>query len=164
MMPSIVSTLLAFLITRFWSRRAMQLEIVALRHRLAVYKHTVQRLRLRPVDRLLWAWLARLWSGWQATRVIVQPRTVIAWQRKGFCTHWRRVSARGQPGRPPMAKEVRTLIQEMGRCGVGTARTCTARTMRVSPSLSPNDACGRVGRQRVASMGTFPTAPLRTNP
>ena len=28
---------------------------------------------------------------------------------------------------------------------------------------SPNRTCSRVGRQRVASMGTFPTAPLRTD-
>jgi len=41
-------------------------------------------------------------------------------------------------------------------------RTFTAHAVRVSPFLSPNEACGRVGRQRVTLMGTFPTPPLRT--
>jgi hypothetical protein len=45
----------------------------------------------------------------------IQPRTVIAWQRKRFRTHWWRLSQQGKPGRPPIAKEVRMLIQDMWR-------------------------------------------------
>ena len=44
------------------SRGAMQLEILALRHQLAVYQRTNRRPRLMPSDRLLWVWLARVWS------------------------------------------------------------------------------------------------------
>jgi hypothetical protein len=97
----------------FQSRASLCLENLALRHQLTVYKQTGARPRLRPTDRLFWAWLSRLWSGWQEVLVFVQPRTVIAWQQQRFRDHWRRVSEQGTPGRPPMAKEIRTLIQDM---------------------------------------------------
>ena len=83
MLP-VMSALLACLAAWFRSRRSMQLEIVALRHQVAVYQRSVPRPRIRPADRLLWAWLARLWSGWQSALAFVQPRTVIAWQKQRF--------------------------------------------------------------------------------
>jgi putative transposase len=114
MLP-VVSALLACLAAGFRSRHSMQLEILALRHQLAVYQRSVPRPRIRPTDRLLWSWLARLWSGWQAALAFVQPRTVIKWQKKRFREHWRRLSQRGKPGRPTVAKEVRDLIRDMSR-------------------------------------------------
>jgi putative transposase len=112
MLP-ILSALLAFVASLVRSRLSLTLENVALRHQLAVYKHTVQRPRLRPTDRRFWVWLSRLWPAWQSALAFVQPRTVIAWQRKRFCDHWRRLSPQGKPGRPVIAKEVRDLIQAM---------------------------------------------------
>ena len=91
----------------------MQMELIALRHQVAVYKQTVSR--PRPSDRLLWVWLSRLWPSWQRALELVQPRTVIAWQKKRFRDYWRRLSQPGQPGRPVIAKEVRDLIQDMWR-------------------------------------------------
>jgi putative transposase len=64
-MCSILSALLRFLMTLLRSRLALQLEIVALRHQIAVYQRSVSRPRLRATDRLFWVWLSRLWSGWQ---------------------------------------------------------------------------------------------------
>jgi hypothetical protein len=69
----------------------MQLEILALKHQLAVYQHSVKRPSLQPTDRLFWAWLSRLWSGWQQVLEVVQPRTVIAWQKKRFRDYCRRL-------------------------------------------------------------------------
>jgi hypothetical protein len=80
---------------------------------LAVYKQMIHRPWLRPTDRLFWAWLARLWPGWQGALAFVQPRTVIAWQRKRFQDHWRWLSQSGKPGRPGIAKDVRDLIRAM---------------------------------------------------
>jgi transposase InsO family protein len=97
------------------SRFALQLEIVALRHQVAVYQRSVSRPRLRATDRLFWVWLSRLWSGWQHALAFVQPRTVIAWQRQRFREHWRRLSQRGKPGRPALSKDVRDLIRDMWR-------------------------------------------------
>jgi transposase InsO family protein len=112
-MPPVLSALLAFVITFFQSRQALHLKILALQHQVAVYQHTVVRPRLRPSDRVFWAWLSRLCSGWQCVLSFVQPRTVIAWQRKRFRDHWRRLSQQGTPGRPAITKEVRDLIRAM---------------------------------------------------
>ena len=114
-MPPVVSILLASIGTWFRSRVSMQIEIVALRHQIAVYKQTIARPRLRTSDRWLWAWLSRLWPGWQDALAFVQPRTVIAWQQKRFRDHWRRLSQQGQPGRPGIATVVRELIRDMWR-------------------------------------------------
>ncbi len=99
MLP-IISALLAFVAGLFRSRASLCLEHLALRHQLAVYQQTVHRPRLRPTDRLFWAWLSRLWSAWHDALVFVQPRTVIAWQQQRFRDHWRRLSQQGTPGRP----------------------------------------------------------------
>jgi putative transposase len=112
-MLSVVSILLASISAWFRSRLSVQMELLALRHQVAVYKQSVSRPKLRPTDRLLWVWLSRLWPGWQAVLEFVQPRTVIAWQKKRFCEHWRRLSQSGKPGRPAIVKEVRKLIQDM---------------------------------------------------
>jgi putative transposase len=112
MLP-VISALLAFVAGLFRSRTSLCLEHLALRHQLAVYQQTVDHPRLRSTDRVLWAWLSRLWSGWSEALAFVQPRTVIAWQRQRFRDHWRRLSQRGMPGRPSIAKEVRELIQAM---------------------------------------------------
>jgi transposase InsO family protein len=112
MLP-VLSALLAFIAGLFRSRASLCLEHLALRHQLAVYKQTVACPRLRSTDWVLWAWLSRLWPGWHEALAFVQPRTVIAWQRQRFRDYWRRLSQRGMPGRPPMAKEVRDLIRKM---------------------------------------------------
>jgi len=112
-MPPVVSALLAFVAALFQSHASIHLENLALRHQLAVYQRTVHRPRLCPSDRLFWAWLSRLRSGWQEVLAFVQPRTVIAWQQQRFRDHWRRLSEQGTPGRPAMTKEIRTLIQDM---------------------------------------------------
>jgi transposase InsO family protein len=45
--------------------------------------------------------------------VIVQPETVIAWRRRKFREHWRRLSRAGKPGRPVIPRQVRDLIRRM---------------------------------------------------
>ena len=64
MLP-VLSALLALVASLLRSRISLSLENLALRHQLAVYKHRVQRPRLRPTDRLCWVWLSRLWPSWQ---------------------------------------------------------------------------------------------------
>jgi putative transposase len=114
-MPPVVSALLAFVASLFRSQTSLRLENLALRHQLAVYQQTIPRPRLYPTDRLVWVWLSRLWSGWQATLAFVQPRTVIAWQRRRFRDHWRRLSQSGTSGRPAVPREIRDLIRDMSR-------------------------------------------------
>jgi hypothetical protein len=73
-MLSVVSMLLASVSAWFRSRLSVQMELLALRHQVAVYKQSVSRPKLRPTDRLLWVWLLRLWPGWQEVLAFVQPR------------------------------------------------------------------------------------------
>jgi putative transposase len=71
------------------------------------------RPRIRPTDRLLWSLVSRWWSEWKRALLIVQPRTVLAWQRKRFRDHWRDLCRSGRPGRPKISPELRTLIRRM---------------------------------------------------
>jgi putative transposase len=112
-MRSVFLALIAYVVSRFRPHDSLRLENMALRHQLAVYQHTVKRPTLSPSDRLFWSWLSRLWSGGQQALEFVQPRTVIAWQKKRFRDYWRQLSQSGKPGRPAIAKEVRVLIQDM---------------------------------------------------
>jgi putative transposase len=91
----------------------LHLEVLALRHQLAVYQRTGRRPRLGAADRLLWAWLSRAWSGWREVLVFVQPRTVINWQHQRFRDYWTRLSRQGKVGRPQVAKAIRDLIRKM---------------------------------------------------
>ena len=110
-----VSALITYVVSRFRSDASLRLENIALRHQLFVYQRTVKRPKLRPSDRLFWVWLSRLWPDWQEALEFVQPRTVLAWQKKRFRDYWRRLSQNRQPGRPAISKEVRDLIQHMWR-------------------------------------------------
>jgi len=100
------------------SRATLQLEVLALRHQVAVYQRRGVRARTKVADRLLWAWLSRAWPGWRDVLVFVQPSTVIAWQRRRFRDHWARLS-QARPGRPAMDKGVRDLIHKMSTANTG---------------------------------------------
>jgi putative transposase len=71
------------------------------------------RPRLQPADRILSAWLSRVWSGWREALVIVKPETVIAWRRRRFREYWTKRSRSGKPGRPAIPRELRDLIRRM---------------------------------------------------
>jgi putative transposase len=68
----------------FYSRAGLQLEILALRHQLAVLQRSVKRPQLNAADRWLWAWLSHVWTDWRSALVMVKPETVIAWHRRGL--------------------------------------------------------------------------------
>jgi hypothetical protein len=91
------------------------LENVALRHQLLILQRSVGRPRLSRWDRILWIWLARVWTGWRSSLVIVQPATVLAWHRQGFRLYWRWRSRPRAVGRPKLAAEIRHLIRQMAR-------------------------------------------------
>jgi putative transposase len=98
----------------FLSRAALAAEDLALRQQLAVLRRSVRRPRLRPWDRVFWAWLSRWWAGWKDALLIVTPATVVGWHRQGFRLWWRWKS-RGRPGRPLIDPVVRRLIRRMSR-------------------------------------------------
>jgi putative transposase len=112
-MSSLFVALFALLASSFRTRAALQAEILALRHQLAVFqKNAPRRLRIHRCDRLLWVLLYRFWSGWRRCLQMVQPDTVLRWHRRAFAWHWTRKSRR-RPGRPAVAANIRELIRRM---------------------------------------------------
>ena len=89
-------------------------ENLALRQQLIVFRRKVGRPRLRRRDRIFWLWLARSWSGWRDTLIVVKPATVVRWHRQGFKYYWAWKS-RHKGGRPAIDPEVRDLIRRMSR-------------------------------------------------
>src|SRR2546422_4420267 len=113
-MKATLSSFLSMLRSCFRTRADMQIEILALRHQLAVLqRRTNKRARVSTADRLLWVILSRLWEQWRLALVIVKPATVIAWQRKGFRLYWRWKSRAGKSGRPCISREIRELVRQM---------------------------------------------------
>ena len=110
-----MSALLTAFFASFRSRAALQLEILALRHQLGVLQRSVQRPKLTPADRLLWAWLSAVWNDWQSSVLIIQASTVIGWHRKGFRLFWDEGPTRLSGGGPAVPKEGRQLIRSMSR-------------------------------------------------
>ena len=113
MMAGMITLILTGLLRGVRTQRSLVLENLALRHQLAVLQRTAPRPRLRTADRLFWVLLSRLWSGWTDAVSVVQPATVIRWQRTGFKLFWTWKSRRNGPGRPAVAPEVRALIRRM---------------------------------------------------
>ena len=94
-----------------------------------------------------------MWVCWREHLVFVKPDTIIAWQRTRFRDHLRSLSQAGQPGRPPIAKEIRELIRrfsranptwgsprivgELGKLGIDVAKS-TVERYRVRPTAPPS--------------------------
>src|SRR6516162_2134522 len=73
-MSSLFVAFFALIASTFRTPAALQTEILALRHQLAVFqKNAPRRLRLHRCDRLLWVVLYRCWSGWRRCLEMVQP-------------------------------------------------------------------------------------------
>jgi putative transposase len=110
---TIVLHLLRLLPFLIGGHRQLALENLALRQQLAVYKRTAPRPRLHTMDRLFWAGMARVWTGWRQALVIVSPDTVLRWQRRRFREYWTHLSGRSRGGRPPVSTEVAALVRTM---------------------------------------------------
>src|ERR1035437_4054833 len=111
-MITILSALVSLLSFRVCSRASLELELIALRHPVAVLpRQRPGQLRLFSTDRLLWVWLYRVWPQVLNAMVLVKPATVVQWHRRGFQLYWRWRSRR--LGRPKMSTEIRDLIRRI---------------------------------------------------
>jgi putative transposase len=110
-MRSLFSELFSWLSSRFRGRVELELEIIALRHQLAVLRRQQPgRTQLFSIDRLIWVWPYRLWPRFLKVIVVVKPATVIRWHRQGFRLYWH---WRSRSGRPSFNREVRYLMRQM---------------------------------------------------
>jgi transposase InsO family protein len=71
------------------------------------------RPKLHTTDRLFWAGLARVWTGWRQALIIVSPDTVLRWQRRRSREYWAQLSGRSTGGRPCVNAEITALVRKM---------------------------------------------------
>src|SRR5678815_382647 len=156
-----------------WSTRRDLLEILALRHQLAVRARPNRR--FRPSDRLLWLTLRRVWPRWRDALVLVQPATVDRWHRARFVRRWWRRSRR--PGRPRIDSPCRDLIGrladenrlwgaprihgELLKLGVVVSERTVSRCLRERPKR-PSQPGAHLSRITWASSNSIPECCHRT--
>src|SRR3981081_3351897 len=113
-MIPLLSALISLLSFRLRSRSSLELELIALRHQVAVLRRQRPgRPKLFCADRLLWVWLYRIWPRALDAMVLVKPATVIQWHRKGFGLYWRWRSMPRFPGRPKMCLPPRGWFRQV---------------------------------------------------
>jgi putative transposase len=97
---------------RFRSTEFKELEIVVLRHELAVLRRRKTRPAFRSYDRLFLAAASRLLphAAWRS--FIITPATLLRWHCRLVANHW---TYAGRRGRPPIGQEVRALILRLAR-------------------------------------------------
>jgi putative transposase len=109
----VLRRLLRLAVLRWRSRAYKDLEIVVLRHELAVLRRQVSRPALRPVDRAFLAAASRRRPRERWSSFFVTPDTLLRWHRRLVARRWTYPS-RG-PGRPPVGDETRALVLRLAR-------------------------------------------------
>jgi putative transposase len=104
---------LAVAALRFRSREFKELEIVVLRHELAVLRRQVERPRLEDPDRVFLAAASRLLGRTRRRSFFVRPDTLLAWHRRFVRKRWTYSGRR--PGRPAVTEEIRELVLRLAR-------------------------------------------------
>jgi putative transposase len=98
------------------SRKELILENAFLRQQLIILDRQVKRPLARPRERVLLVALASRLRAWKQALLIVQPDTLLRWHRDLYRWLWKRKSgSTKQAGRPPLLKELVSLIQQMAR-------------------------------------------------
>lgn len=100
-------------VLRCKSDAANEVEILVLRHELAVLRRQVARPSCSPTDRVVLAALTRLLPRDRWGSVFVRPETIRRWHRSLLARRWTYPHRR--PGRPATAAGVRALIVRLAR-------------------------------------------------
>src|SRR5438105_4918978 len=98
------------------SRRGLDvkdIELLVLRHELAILRRQAGRPKLRPADRALLAAAAVHLPRPQRTVLLVTPRTLLRWHRALVRRKWRQPP--GRVGRPLLSPEIRELVLRLAR-------------------------------------------------
>ena len=90
----------------------LAVEVVILRHEVAVLRQQVARPTPRPADRALLAALSRLLSRAKRNRFFVQPETLLRWHRDLVRRRW---IYPHHPGRPSIPAGTVRLVVRLAR-------------------------------------------------
>jgi putative transposase len=92
---------------------AKDLEILVLRHQLAVLRRQTPRPKLEPTERALLAAISRVLPRSRWSCFFVRPETLLRWHRRLVAGAW--TYAHRRPGRPPLDQELQQLIIRLAR-------------------------------------------------
>jgi putative transposase len=109
----ILARVLSWLALLARSDAAKDVEILVLRHEVAVLRRHHPRPTLSWADRAFFSALSRLLPPPLRRLRLVSPRTLLRWHAQLVARRW--TYPRRQPGRPPDAQSVRALVLRMAR-------------------------------------------------
>lgn len=109
----LVRRALTLLALRFRSYASKDLEIVVLRHKLAILRRQVARPRLNDAKGVFLAAASRLLGRCRWSVFIVRPETLLRWHRRLLARRW--TYPHQSLGRPRIDPEVRNLIMRLAR-------------------------------------------------
>ena len=89
-------------------RRSKELEILVLRHELAILRRQASRPKLTRADRALLASLSRSLPRTAWAAFSFRPETLLRWHRQLIARRW--TYSHRTPGRPPLERSLRELI------------------------------------------------------
>jgi putative transposase len=92
---------------------AKEVEIMVLRHQVAVLRRQVKRLDLEPSDRVVLSALSRLLPRPRWAAFLVTPAALLRWHRNLIARKW--TYPRRQPGRPAIRTEIRALVLRLAK-------------------------------------------------
>ena len=121
----------------------LAIEVVMLRHEVAVLRRQVARPALRPSDRALLAGLSRLLGRRRLGRFFVQPETLLRWHRNLVRRRWTYPHRPGRPSVPSGTVEIvlrlarenptwgyRRIHGELATIGIGLAASSVCSILR----------------------------------
>lgn len=174
----VLRRLLQLLVLSRRSEAEKDLEIVVLRHQLAVLRRQVKRPVFQPADRAFMAAASQILSRKRWRSFLVRPETLLRWHRKLVARKWTRPHR--PPGRPALDPEVRDLILRLARenarwgyqrirgellkLGIRVSATTVATLLRrhgVGPAPRRGPTWGEFLRQQASGMLACDSSPWR---
>lgn len=113
----IVRLVLQLVVLAMRAERANEVEIMVLRHQVAVLRRQVARPDLEPADRAVLAALSRLLPRPRWSTFFVTPATLLRWHRDLVARRW--TYPRRRPGRPSVYGEIRALVLRLAAENAG---------------------------------------------
>src|SRR6266540_3829909 len=102
------SAMLQLLVRRRRSTFAKDIELLVLRHQVAVLRRQQPRPSLQAADRAFLAALTRILPSSRRWGLIVTPQTLVRWHRELVRRRWTQSNQRS--GRPAVERRVRELV------------------------------------------------------